>query len=67
MNGGNIALLLTQNFESERTNFESGFHHLLFEESGKSCLPSHKNVCMSVWFSEWQKLRTGIISIVIQT
>lgn len=36
MNGGSIALLLTNISESERTDFKSGFNHFLFMKSWKS-------------------------------
>lgn len=60
MNGGSIALLLTKNSESERTDFESGFNHFLFMKSWKSYFDLFpKHVYIFTWFSEWQKLGTS--------
>ena len=63
MNGDRIALLLTEIFKSERTDFESGFYDLLFEKSWRHYFTLFpKYVYMYVWFSEWQKLETSIIN-----
>ena len=53
MNGDRIALLLTEIFKSERTDFESGFYDLRFEKSWRHYLNLFpKYVYMYVWFSE---------------